>query len=214
MDKLYEFKPRQVVLFYGPPGPEKGIFMQQFIWEGLQDGDTCVYVTTDHAPAEIRGIMAMRGWDLSKYEKEGQMNFVDCFSWTVHEKDPSPSVVTIPSPSSLSEIAITVSTLLQKSERARIVFDGLSTILLYNDPTAVFRFFQALSAKVKYYGAVMFALLEEGMHQESVKVTLEHLSDGTINLKTVPDHVLKIERLATTEWSGYRVTDEGVVILA
>jgi KaiC/GvpD/RAD55 family RecA-like ATPase len=214
LDKLYEFQPKQIILIYGPPGPEKSDLAQQFIFEGLKRGEPAIYITTDHSPQEIRELMFNRGWDVTPFEESGQFRFIDCYSWTIHEKDRSTSVTTIPSPTALSELAIATTMLEQKMPGARIIFDSMSTILLYNEETSVFKFFQVLASKTKHFGAMMLVLLEEGMHPESVRVTLEHLTDGTIIMKTVPDHQMKLERVTNTDWVSYKITDEGVIILA
>lgn len=211
LDGLYEFKPKQVILVYGPPGPEKSVLIQQFLYAGLVRGEPGIYVTTDQSPQEVRDIMIARGWKIDEFEKGGLLKFVDCYSWTMHEKDRGLSVTMINSPSALSDISISVSSLLKPN--TRVVFDSMSTMLLYNDPKAVFRFFQVLGSKIKSAGAIMLVQLEEGMHGEEVRVTLEHLTDGTINVKTSPDHVLRLERIAQTDWVGYKVTDKGMAVL-
>jgi KaiC/GvpD/RAD55 family RecA-like ATPase len=214
LDKLYEFKKKQIILTYGPPGPEKSVLAQQFIFEGLKKGEPAIYITTDHSPQEVRELMLARGWDITPYEQSGQFRFIDCYSWTIHEKDRSPSVTTSPSPSALSEMAIAISMLEQKLKGARVIFDSLSTILLYNEETSVFKFMQVMASKTKHFEAFMMVLLEDGMHPESVRVTLEHLTDGSLIMKTVPDHQLKLERITTSDWVSYKITDEGVVVLA
>ncbi len=213
LDALYTFLAKQIILVFGPPGPEKECLAQQMLFEGLKKGEPAIYITTDHTPQEIREAMAGRGWDIAAYEQSGQLHFVDCYSWTIHERDPSPSVTTIPSPSALSELAIGISVLEQKMPGARIAFDCLSTLLLYNEEAAVFKFFQVLASKTRHYGAFMLVLLEEGMHPESVKVTLEHLTDGTLAVKSFPDPQLRIERIANTEWAGYQLTDQGLQVV-
>lgn len=214
LDQIYEFQPKQIILVLGPPGPEKQDFAQQFIFEGLRRGEPAVYITTDHSPQEIREAMFNRGWDVTQFEQSGQLRFIDCYSWTIHEKDQSPFVTTIPSPSALSELAIAVSMLEQKMKGARIVFDSLSTILLYNEETAVFKFFQVLASKTKHFDAFMLVLLEEGMHQEKVRVTIEHLTDGTLVMKPFPEQQLRLERITNTDWVSYKITDEGIIVLA
>ena len=213
-DKVYTFQRKQVILCLGPPSPEKITFIQQFLFGGLGAGEPGLYLTMDHTPSEVRADMERNGWDVKKYEDTGLLRFVDCFSWIIHEKDMNPSVTTITSPSALSEIAIAISTLLDQVKNARVVIDSLSTMMLYNDPTSVFRFFQLIGSKIKKNEAVMIALLEEGMHAEQVNVTLEHLSDGTLKIKTVPDHMLRIERLSNADWVAYKLTEKGLVVLS
>lgn len=214
LDSLYQFQPKQIILLLGPPGPEKADLAQQIVFEGLKRGEPGIYITTDHSPQEVREAFYNRGWDTSSYEQSGQFRIIDCYSWTIHERDPSPGVTTIPSPAALSELAIGISLLEQKMEHARVVFDSLSTILLYNDQTALFKFFQVIASKTKHFGAFMLVLLEEGMHNETVRVTLEHLTDGTLSVKTFPEQQLRIERIANTDWISYKITDQGMMVLA
>ena len=211
LDKLYELKPKQVIIVYGPPGPEKSVLAQQFLYGGLSGGEPGIYVTTDHSPQELRDVMKSRGWGVEEAEKKRLLKFVDCYSWTVHEKDRSLSVTTIPTPSALSDISISISSLLKPN--SRVILDSLSTLLLYNESKPVFRFLQVLGSKVKSSSSTIMVLLEEGMHDEEVKVSIEHLTDGTIHMKTSPDHVLKLERLSPSDWVGYKVTDKGMEIL-
>ncbi len=213
LDKIYEFKSKQTLLISGPPGPEKKGLAQQFLYTGLTQGEPGVYITTDHTPQELRDEMAEHGWDVSDFEKQGLMHFIDCHSWIIHEKDSSPSVTSIPSPSALSELAIETTKILQKMPNARVIFDSISTVLLYNEPRSVFRFLQVLTSKSKQYNAMMMILVEEGMHESEVCVTLEHLTDGNILIETVPDRQLRIERVFDSEWIPYKMTREGILIL-
>jgi KaiC/GvpD/RAD55 family RecA-like ATPase len=65
----------------------------------------------------------------------------------------------------------------------RLVFESISTLTAYLDTTALFRFLQPFTGRRKLDGAVGYYLLESGMHTESDLQTIEHMMDGSINLK-------------------------------
>jgi KaiC/GvpD/RAD55 family RecA-like ATPase len=65
----------------------------------------------------------------------------------------------------------------------RLVFESVSTVTAYLDTTATFRFLQPFAGRRKMDGASSYYLLETGMHTESDLQTLEHMMDGSVNLK-------------------------------
>jgi KaiC/GvpD/RAD55 family RecA-like ATPase len=99
-----------VNLLTGATGTGKTIFCLQFLWYGLQKGDSCVYISLEEDPGEIKEDALEFGWDLSKYEKKG------LFKVLYHD----PSQVTNIGPVVMEEI---------KSLKAkRIVIDSVSLL--------------------------------------------------------------------------------------
>ncbi|UCD03288.1 MAG: hypothetical protein JSV63_01470 [Candidatus Aenigmatarchaeota archaeon] len=60
-----------VTMITGGTGTGKTIMCLQFIWEGLQKGEPCVYLSLEEDAEEIKADARMFGWDLEKYEKKG-----------------------------------------------------------------------------------------------------------------------------------------------
>lgn len=60
-----------IYLLTGGTGTGKTIFGCQFLWYGLQKGETCVYVTLEEDPVDIREDVKNFGWDFEKFEKKG-----------------------------------------------------------------------------------------------------------------------------------------------
>jgi circadian clock protein KaiC len=77
-DKLVEggFVPSSAVLINGGPGVGKSIFCYQYIYEGLKNGEACMYVSFEESPEKIRNEAGDFGWDFAKYEKEGKLAIV------------------------------------------------------------------------------------------------------------------------------------------
>ncbi len=73
MDRLIQggFVKGSVYLLTGGTGSGKTIFGCQFLWYGLQKGETCIYVTLEEDPVDIREDVMNFGWDLERFEKKG-----------------------------------------------------------------------------------------------------------------------------------------------
>lgn len=73
MDSLLEggLLENTVTMITGGTGTGKTIFCLQFLWEGLQKGEPCVYLSLEEDAEEIKSDAMMFGWDLDKYEKKG-----------------------------------------------------------------------------------------------------------------------------------------------
>ena len=60
-----------MTLVTGGTGTGKTIMCLQFLWEGLQKGEPCVYLSLEEEPDEIKADARQFGWDLDKYEEKG-----------------------------------------------------------------------------------------------------------------------------------------------
>ncbi len=58
-------------LVTGETGTGKTIFGLQFLWYGLQKGESCIYITLEETPEDIKADAASFGWDFAKYEEKG-----------------------------------------------------------------------------------------------------------------------------------------------
>lgn len=70
-----------VVLVTGGAGTGKTTFLSQFLWQGLQEKEKCLFITLEESPEDIKNDAILYGWDFSKYEKSGQVRieFFDPF---------------------------------------------------------------------------------------------------------------------------------------
>ncbi|MBU0530042.1 MAG: ATPase domain-containing protein [Candidatus Aenigmatarchaeota archaeon] len=60
-----------VNLITGGTGTGKTIFSSQFLWEGLQRGESCIYITLEESADAIKQDGLLFGWDFGKFEKKG-----------------------------------------------------------------------------------------------------------------------------------------------
>lgn len=73
-DKLIEggLVPGSTNLIAGNAGTGKTLFCMQYLWNGLQKGESGVYITLEQRPEEIVADVARFGWDFSKYANAGK----------------------------------------------------------------------------------------------------------------------------------------------
>lgn len=86
LDQLMEggFFKGSTNLISGAAGTGKTIFCAQFIWEGLQNGETCMFITLEERPEDIMDDVKRFGWDFDKYinEKKLYLVYQDPFQMT------------------------------------------------------------------------------------------------------------------------------------
>jgi KaiC domain protein len=67
-------------LVSGGPGTGKTILSQQFLWNGLQQGEAAIYVALEEHPVQIRQNMLQFGWNVKPFEEKGMFALVDAFT--------------------------------------------------------------------------------------------------------------------------------------
>jgi len=60
-------------LVSGATGTGKTIFCSQFIWEGLRNGENCMFITLEERPEDIIADVHRFGWDMKKYIESKQL---------------------------------------------------------------------------------------------------------------------------------------------
>lgn len=60
-----------VTLVTGTTGSGKTTFCSQFLWEGLQKGETCLYITLEQLPEQIEQSAKDFGWDFENADADG-----------------------------------------------------------------------------------------------------------------------------------------------
>ena len=88
LDKLIEggFLKGSSILVSGGTGTGKTIFCIQFLFKGLENGESCVYITLEEPAEDIRKDALAIGIDFEKYEKNGKFAIVE------HNVFESPSI--------------------------------------------------------------------------------------------------------------------------
>ena len=90
LDKLIGGIPRGGrTLIYGPPGSGKTVFAMQYLWSGLQAGETVSFDVMDRPWTHIRNYFGTFAWDIAPYERRGQFVPIQAFAhYKEYAQDP------------------------------------------------------------------------------------------------------------------------------
>src|SRR4051812_11187595 len=111
----------RTTLISGTAGSGKTVFAIQFLAAGIANGESGVFVTFEEAAADIRANMRSFGWDLAKWEKEGQLAFVDA--------SPDPNIETVEAGTfDLGALIARVENAVKKVKATRVSVDSLGAV--------------------------------------------------------------------------------------
>src|SRR5258705_5372346 len=79
----------RTTLISGTAGSGKTVFAVHFLAAGIELGEPGVFVTFEESAADVRANMLSFGWDLTAWEEQGKLAFVDA--------SPDPQVDTVES---------------------------------------------------------------------------------------------------------------------
>ncbi len=210
---------RSVILVYGPPEINKSEFVARLMLKRLQIGDAVVYITTDDSYESIKQFWARIGINVSSYEAQGLIHYIDAYSKEVNEfMQEKENVTLISDPQAISELGIAIhhanSKLWVLTSDILNIYDSLSTSLTRQDYEVVLKFLRVLLGKIKRDGATMILVVEEGMHPEELVTAIKHLSDVIIHLKYGRVNRISVagKNAPQVTWEEYEVRQDGIFV--
>ena len=204
------------ILVNGPAHTGKDVLARLFSAEGLRLGVPSIWVVADKTFQQVREDLAGLFPGFADAEKKGMVRYADLYSRSVGQTPSAPGVRFLSSTDKnvLDQLAETVNIyaeeLKEKFSGYRLIFESVSTVTAYLDTAATFRFLQPFIGRRKIDGCVAYYMLDSGMHSESDLETLEHMVDGSINLKVEQMKTLLavkgIGEAQARSWVGYSFT--------
>ncbi len=198
MDKL-DFSGTGTTLLIGPPMSNKKKILNHAIKSSVEMGEPVIYITTDFTADAIEKTFADDNID------DAKIYFIDCYT-KISDQDvqDSDKIIYTSGPLALNEISVSISSIQAKiNGRFLIIFNSLSTLIMYSKPDAIAHFVQVISAKTKRLGGSIVFVMDDGMHDTKVVYTIEHLMDNTINVMTKNKDVLYKDE-NSTEWTVFK----------
>jgi circadian clock protein KaiC len=104
------FLSNSVNLVTGETGTGKTIFCSQFLWHGLQKGETCLYITLEEGPEDIIEDVEQFGWNFKKFVDKGMFRII------YHD------------PAQVSNLGTTIVDEIKRIKASRLVIDSTSVI--------------------------------------------------------------------------------------
>ncbi|MFI5415497.1 MAG: RAD55 family ATPase, partial [Candidatus Lutacidiplasmatales archaeon] len=207
------FPPGSQMIVNGPSHTGKETLGRLFIMEGLKMKIPALWIATDKTYTQIRDEMTQLLPGYPEFEQKGMVKYIDLYSRSigVTQADSGVRLLSASDKGVLDQesaaVNNTTADFKEKFGTYRIVFESASTLSAYLDTAALFRFLQPFSGRRKLEGAVAYYLLETGMHTESDLQTIEHMMDGSINLKIDQLKtflsVKGISEVQSRAWIGY-----------
>ncbi|MGI0072178.1 MAG: DUF7504 family protein [Thermoplasmata archaeon] len=204
------------VLVNGPAHTGKDVLARLFSVEGLKLGIPSIWVVTDKTWGQVRDDLLQLYPKYEDAEKAGMIRFVDLYSRSVGSAQSTAGVRLLSSTDKgvLDQLGQTVNgvseELKEKFPTYRLIFESVSTVTAYLDTSATFRFLQPFIGRRKIDEAVAYYVLDRGMHSDADLETLEHMVDGSINLKIEQlKTFLSVKGIGETQsraWIGYQFT--------
>jgi circadian clock protein KaiC len=156
-DKLCDggLNKESVNLVVGGAGSGKTIFSIQFLYTGLEQGETCMYITFEEKRDELYRNMLHLGIDLEKYEKSGKFIFIEY----------SPEKVK----TMLEEGGGTLESLVYKKKINRLVIDSITSFtLLFESELAKREAALSLFDIIKRWKCTVLMTMEKELSKEEL----------------------------------------------
>ena len=180
------------VLVVGPAMSGKRELAYDILGHGADTGAGTIVVSNQDSAERI---LQMYGPRIDR--DDGTLGIIDCVTkhqgqGTISDSD---RIRYASSPADMTGIGIKFTELIEEFyaergiERNVVLFDSVTTLLMYSDLETVFRFLHVFTSRVGNADAMGLFLLQEDAHDERVMGTLNQLFDGVIrtNADEPPD---------------------------
>jgi circadian clock protein KaiC len=191
------FPQGHLYLIEGDPGTGKTTMALQFLFEGIRNGETVLYVTLSESRGELEQVARSHGWST-----EG----LDIFEMIPPDDDLTPeSQYTVFHPSEV-ELAGTIASILRKVEEVkpqRLVFDSLAELrMLAHDPLRYRRQVLALKRQISG-GNITVLMLDDRTSMTGDDLQLQSIAHGVIAMEGLGrDYGVKRRRIEIHKLRG------------
>ncbi len=214
-----------MIVFAGPPGIGKSVFVRYAVLNTITKGEKVVYVVFDDDPKEILIELANAGSMKLDVIRE-KVVILDGFSITLPGLEEYG--VTKIDPMNPMEALNTIHNVLKPlaSEIKLLVIDSVNEIILRNEPGIVLDFIKGLKSLCKRYGTVLILVLHTGIPGlEQIYSAVEYISDSFVEMGFdpsleqlgIPLRRLRVRKLKgashTLDWIPYTIGRNGKIMI-
>ena len=183
-----------VVTVEGNTGSGKTLLLEQLMGDDLRNARPCVFVSTGDFPSNIRGSMKAMGIDVSGYEQNGLLTFIDGYSSEAGQE--SREKISIPSLGDLTTLGIKITSALPSPsfKGGSLYFDSLTPLASKAKPESIVSFVQSVGAKVKGLSGKAFFTVGLGI-DGTVQRQLEDSADCIVQMEAFEEGGTRRRRL-------------------
>ncbi len=187
-----------VVTVEGNTGSGKSLLLEQLMGEDLRNGRPCVFVATADFPNDIRAKMKTLGFDVSGYEQNGLLTFVDGYSPEAGQE--SREKISIPSLGDLTTLGFKITSALPSPsfKGGSLYFDSLTPLASKAKPESIVSFAQSVGARVKGLSGKAFFTVGLGI-DGAVQRQLEDTADCIVQMEAFEESGSRKRRLRITK---------------
>lgn len=203
------------LLLFGPSFQGKEVLARSMYVAALQAGRPAILLLTNRGVDEARRDLIAMDSKFATYEKKGLVWFIDAYSRSIGIEDEAPNVEYIDSAVDLNSISLALNrihaAIVKDHDDHLLILDSVSTLVLYGNAQAAFRFLQVMVGRSRSAGGTTVLLLDHGMHSDAEVQMFRHLVDGVVQIRSEKDTPqLMVEGLGLPQnpgWIDYKFTD-------
>lgn len=197
------------ILILGPLGSGKSFFSRLFLAQGLNKGEKGMFICVDDDPSMVRKELGSKyGLDIPGCEVQGQMRFVDAYSWSggrtaTEEKFAVTGTLELADLSALiSEAGAELGQTDRLKKGGRRVIDSISSLFVGFELPYVQRFISFLVRSGHFAAVSTVFVVEQGACNEQTLNNIKYLMDGVVEFKNEEQRFLG--RAQSMKWGTPR----------
>ena len=187
----------------GNTGSGKTLLAEQLMYEDLKKGKPCVFLATGDFPSNVRANMKTMGFDVTGYEQNGLLTFVDGYSSEAGQE--SREKISVPSLGDLTTLGMKISSSLpdESFKGGSLYFDSLTPLASKAKPENLVSFVQSVGARVKGLGGKAYFTLGPSV-DPIVQKQLQEMADCVVQMEAFEEGGVRKSRLRISKLRARR----------
>ena len=195
------------ILVTGGLGCGKSRFSRLFLGQGLEKGESGMFICLDDDPSFVRKELVKSSPNLTTHETQNRMCFVDAYSCGGKTKSSERFAIRGTLDLSdlctlISDAGATIGQTDQKEGTGRRVIDSISSLFLNFDLPYVQRFLAFMARSGHFAGVSTVFVVEEGTLDNQSLNNIKYIMDGVLEFRKDKDRFLA--RAQTLKWTAAR----------